>query len=324
MSQTARLYRIEQMLRNRQSVSFKELLEALEVSPATLKRDLAYLRDRLNAPIEYNHFTKGYQLVAPARGQKYELPGLWFTPEEIRALLIMHKMLNELDSGGLLSQHIAPLINRITDMMGTSLADAKTVISRVKLMAASQKRKFHLAAFEVVGNALMMRKRLRFEYHGRHRNVITERTVSPQRLTYYRENWYLDAYCHEANAIRKFAVDAIHEAVMTEDRAKDIPSRTLSEFLAEGYGIYAGGRAQVAVLRFNADAARWVRHETWHARQTLVDHPDGSIEMQMPYVQANELLMDVLRHGENVEVMAPAELRRQLAVRLRAAAKIYA
>ena len=323
MSQTARLYRIEQMLRDRESVTFKEMQDALEVSAATLKRDLAYLRDRLNAPIEYDYFIKGYRFVVPVKGHKYQLPSLWFAPAEIRALLIMHKLLNELDTGGLLTTHLTPLINRVTEMMGTSLADAKVVISRVKLLAASQRRKFRLDSFEVVGNALMIRKRLRFTYHGRHRNEMTQRLVSPQRLTFYRENWYLDAYCHEAMAIRKFSLDAISHAVMTEEAAKEMTLRNINEALAEGYGIYNGGKAQIAILLFKPEAARWVRHESWHARQKMHDHQDGSLEMHVPYSQDTELVMDILRHGENVVVLGPPELREQVSARLRTALEHY-
>jgi len=53
VDRTERFCKIEMLIRNRGCVSFAALLEELGVSPATLKRDLEYLRSRMNAPIAY-------------------------------------------------------------------------------------------------------------------------------------------------------------------------------------------------------------------------------------------------------------------------------
>lgn len=324
MSQLERLYRIEQMLLNAPVVSFDRMLEVLEVSRATLKRDLAYLRDRLQAPIEYDRYAGGYQLKAPRRGDRHQLPGLWFSPQEIRALLTMHRLLHELDSSGLLAPHVQPLLDRITTLMGSTQSDAAEVTARVKLMSASQHRRADLAAFEVVGNALMMRKRLRFSYEGRHRNEVTQREVSPQRLSYYRENWYLDAWCHDNQALRKFALDAVRDPLMTEDAAHELPLDEVNRQLAEGYGVYFGGPMQTARLRFSATAARWIRHERWHPQQVTRELEDGALEMSLPYSHPTELVMDLLRHGDSVEVLAPPELRHVVIERIHAMQRLYA
>jgi predicted DNA-binding transcriptional regulator YafY len=76
------------------------------VSPATLKRDLEYLRDQLGAPIVYDRDSNGYRFDAPAgasgspawRGDKHELPGLWFSERELYSLLMAHQLLAGLDS----------------------------------------------------------------------------------------------------------------------------------------------------------------------------------------------------------------------------------
>ncbi len=324
MSQLERLYRIEQMLLNAPAVSFERLLETLEISRATLKRDLAYLRDRLNAPIEYDRYVGGYKLAAPRRGARHQLPGLWFTSQEIRALLTMHHLLRELDSGALLAPHVQPLLDRITALIGSTNSDAAEVTARVKLINASQHRRTDPVAFEVVGNALMMRKRLTFSYQGRHRNTVTQREVSPQRLSYYRENWYLDAWCHDNQALRKFALDAMRDTVMSEDAATELPLDEVNRQLAEGYGVYFGGTMQTARLRFNAAAARWIRHERWHPQQVTRDCEDGALELSLPYSQPTELVMDILRHGDNVEVLEPAELRQAVVEKVGAMQRVYA
>lgn len=323
MSQTARLYRIEQMLQDRGTVTFAEMMETLEVSPATLKRDLAYLRDRLNAPIEYDRFQGGYKMATAPRGERHQLPGLWFSPQEIRALLTMHQLLADMDVGGLLGPHIQPLMARITALLGSTDAAPDAVAVRVKLMAASQRRHVGLACFETVGNALMMRKRLKFQYHSRHRNEVAAREVSPQRLTYYRENWYLDAWCHTSNGMRMFALDAIDQATMTETAAREVPVRKVEAELGEGYGIYNGKTAAWAVLRFTPLSARWVESERWHPKQKTRKLPDGSLEIELPYLNPTELTMDILRHGAQVRVISPPELQKAVLARLDAARQQY-
>ena len=81
MARTARFYKIELLLRSRGCVSFAALQAELDVSPATLKRDLQYLRDRLNAPIVYDAASNGYRFCAAPAGAasaaRHELPGLW-------------------------------------------------------------------------------------------------------------------------------------------------------------------------------------------------------------------------------------------------------
>jgi len=103
MTKTARVYKIEMLIRNRGHVSFQALLDELEVSPATLKRDLDYLKDQLDAPIEYDRFLNGYRFGEGYRGQKHELPGLWFSERELYSLLMAHQLLSELDSEGVVT-----------------------------------------------------------------------------------------------------------------------------------------------------------------------------------------------------------------------------
>jgi predicted DNA-binding transcriptional regulator YafY len=323
MSQLERLYRIEQMLLNAPAVSFDRMQETLEISRATLKRDLAYLRDRLHAPIEYDRLAGGYKMATDRHDLRHQLPGLWFSPQEIRALLTMHHLLRELDSGGLLAPHVQPLLDRIKSLMGSGQADAEHVTARVKLISASQHRHTDPVSFEAVGNALMMRKRLRFRYLGRHRNEVSQREVSPQRLSYYRENWYLDAWCHGKQALRKFALDAMREPVMSEEAAHELQLDEVNRQLAQGYGVYFGGQTQTARLRFSAAAARWIRHEQWHPQQITCELDDGALELSLPYSQPTELVMDILRHGENVEVLEPPALRQAVADRVQAMQSLY-
>ena len=325
MDRTERFHKIDQLITSRTQVTFAEMLEALEVSPATLKRDIQYLRDRLNCPLIWDPEARGYRYESGTvhSGSQFELPGLWFNASEIHALLTMQHLMANLDKGGLLSPHIQPLMSRLNGLLGTADNTAEEVRKRVRIIGAAARR-MHLSHFETVGSALLRRKRLMITYHGRGSDEVTEREVSPQRLVYYRENWYLDAWCHLRKGLRNFSVDAIQKAETLEKPAREVPVKTTDEVLGAGYGIFGGSKVEWAKLRFTPERARWVAHEQWHPRQKGTQETDGSYLLEIPYADDRELLMDILKYGPDVEVLGPASLRKRVQDMLCQATQRYA
>ena len=321
MDRTERFYKIELLIRSRECVSFATLLEALEVSPATLKRDLQYLRERMDAPIEYDALANGYRFGQQWRGQQHELPGVWFNEKELHALLTMHQLLSGLDENGILSRHLQPMFDKLTGMLGTDAAEAKEMTRRVKLISTARRR-VASEYFETVGSAVVQRQKLRISYRkrGKGGGTLGSRVVSPQRLVHYRNTWYLDAWCHQSEGLRRFALDAMEAAELLDEKVKPVALKALESELDQGYGIFAGGQTQQAQLVFSAEAAAWVSREEWHASQQSEWLADGRWQLEVPYVDATELLMDLLRHAGQVEVLAPPALRQAYAKRLREAA----
>lgn len=322
MNPLDRIYRIDQIIHQRRVARFDDLMRELEVSRATLKRDLAFLRDRLNAPIVFDRDAGGYRFSAPSAGPQYELPGLWFNDREVLALLTMHRMLQDLDTGGLLGPHVQPLIERLDGLLGSASGSAAELRRRVRIMGALT-RPVAPENFELVGHALVERRRLEMMYFTRSRNVREQRELSPQRLVHYRNAWYLDAWCHRSDTLRVFALDAMEQVRLLDRPSQEVPLDEVERILGEGYGIYRGRNVHWAVLRFSAQAARWVRAEIWHPRQKSRMLDDGRYELRVPYGNSSELEMDILRHGEQVEVMAPMALRERLSKRLAAALRAY-
>lgn len=320
MSQTERLYRIKAGLDMGRCLGKAALLAELGISEATLKRDIAHLRDRMNAPVAWDRERRGWRLDVSAQlpGTQYELPGLYLSAEEIHALLTMQHLLAHLDSGGLLGPHIEPLRARLGQMLGSGAGASAEVARRIHVQTVGA-RKVHLPQFQAVGSALLRRRRLQILYHGRGRDLTQEREASPQRLVHYRDNWYLDAWCHRAEGLRSFAVDAIASASVLSTPAIDVAERELTEVLGAGYGIFAGKSVQWARLLFSAERARWVAAESWHPRQRGSFQADGRFLLQLPYADPRELVMDILRHVPDVEVLAPTALREEVRRRLAAA-----
>ncbi len=321
MDRLERFYKIDQLLKERRVVSFATLQEELGISRASLKRDLEYMRERFNAPIVYDRAANGYRFGEPREGPRYELPGLWFSADEAHALLTMQTLLAELQPG-LLEPHVGPLQERLKGILGGEPA-WKEIQARIRVFQPDKRFSKEEKFFSLVATGVLRRLRLWIRHYNRKENRETEREISPQRLVHYRGNWYVDAWCHVREGLRSFAVDAIRAAELRESRAKEIPADELDAHLGSGYGIFAGREVQWARLRFAPEAARWVSAQIWHPRQRAQQEPDGSYVLELPYAADRELVMEILKFGPDVEVLAPEPLRARVAEALSAAARRY-
>lgn len=315
MDRTERFYRIDRMLASGKPVRMGQFLDALEVSRATFKRDIEYLRDRFNAPIEWNRETGGYAYRARTGAAPFQLPGLWFSPSEIEALLTMHAMLDDLQPG-LLGAQVAPLRSRLEVLIEKGDVEASEVRKRVKMLPQAA-RAMPTGVFETVAAGTLKRKRVGIRYGARSTGETTERTISPQRLVHYRDNWYVDAWCHLRDGLRKFAIDAIAEAKLTDERAKPVDLREVEREFNTGYGIFSGTKVSWAKLRFAPSRARWIAQERWHPQQRGHREADGAWVLEVPYTDPRELMMDILKYGADVRVLGPRELVETVAAEVR-------
>jgi proteasome accessory factor C len=316
-----RIYQLHRIFEGRRTpVPLAELMARLECSEPTVYRLLREMKDYLGAPIEHDKKTGGYAYRRDADGGAYELPGLWFNARELQALIVFEQLFESLEPG-LLGEHLAPLKERITTLIRHRRLGLGEVGRRIRLLGMAARPMGEW--FHVLASATLQRRQLRLRYHARSREEISERTVSPQRLVRYRDNWYLDAWCHTRRALRSFSVDRVRRAEELDQPAKEIPEERLDEHLASSYGIFAGRANQVAVLRFSPERARWVADERWHPKQQGQFLMDGRYELQIPFRDPTELTMDILRFGPDVEVVAPESLRQLVMERLQRALAQY-
>jgi len=186
---------------------------------------------------------------------------------------------------------------------------------RIRVLHAAR-RPVDLSQFEALAQGLLERRRLAIRHFNRATGERHQREVSPQRLVFYRDNWYLDAWCHLRQGLRSFAVDAIESAVLLDTPADPVDEAALEGELSSGYGIFSGGDVRWATLRFSPARARWVAAEEWHPAQRSRVEADGSYHLELPFSDPRELVMDILKHGADVEVLAPADLRARVVAAL--------
>jgi predicted DNA-binding transcriptional regulator YafY len=316
MSQMERMYEIDRLLKCRRATPLEVFIENTSASRATIIRDLTYMKDRLRAPIIWDRELRGYRLDGP-----FSLPAVYLSESEIHALLVLNQLVARIQPS-FLDEHLEPLRELLHKLMGPASAGDADLERRIRILQVAS-RPVSSRHFQIVCRALLGRGRVRIRYYSRARDQETDRVVSPQRLVHYRDNWYLDAWCHSKDGLRSFALDAILEAVGVEEAALQVPDDQLDRELGAGYGIFSGEQVRTAVLRFTPEMARWVSREKWHRLQEGSFGADGSYTLEVPYSAERELVMDIMRFGPEVEVLGPPELRESVSAALKKALSAY-
>ena len=321
MSRRERLYHLHDLLRQRRTpISRQDLMDELGCSQATLYRLIGELRDRLGAPLEQDPDGRGFYYDRQLAGH-FELPGLWISPDELQALLTARHILGNVQPG-LLEEELQGVQERINQLLDQQGLDFSAQPERIHIRKDAG-RAVPSELFEDILEALFKRQQVAIEYHGRRRDESKRRVVSPQRLTSYRDRWYLDAWCHEAKGLRSFALERVRSMEMIDEPSEEVPIKTIQSELDQAFGIFSGPADNTAVLLFTPEAARWASEERWHRDQTGRWLSDGSYELTFPFGQARELVMEILRYGPDVEVCAPEFLRQDVHQALKKAAKRY-
>lgn len=321
MDKFDRIYALHALLSHARRPVAKAVIEQeLECSHATAERIIKDMRLYLDAPIEYDRDANGY-FYNRESDYKYELPGLWFNASELYALLITYQLLSSVEPG-LLDMHITPLRKKIEELLQVNPEQEGELARRLRIIKIASRRPSP-RHFSLVATALLTRQQLHIDYLGRERGKPTQRDVSPQRLIHYRDNWYLDAWCHLRNDLRSFALERIEQCALGKEAAIDIDDKQLDAHYTSSYGIFAGKATQTAVLKFSASVAKWVADERWHPKQKGQFDLAGNYELQIPYHDPRELIQDILKYGPDVEVLKPVQLRKEVRERLRQAAARY-
>lgn len=322
MSKIERLYRLHNLLSQRRTpINRQDLMAELGCSQATLYRLINDLRDHLGAPLEQDPEGRGFFYQQHKGVRPFELPGVWISSEELRALMSARELLAGVQPG-LMDTALATLQSRIEKLLDSQGINVATQSRRIRILHQAS-RLISGEQFRPVLEALVTRQRLDITYQSRGSGETTQRQISPQRLTSYRHNWYLDGWCHLREGLRSFALEKITDAISADQPAMEIDDKDLNRHYASAYGIFSGPATDQAVLLFSPRIARWVADELWHSRQQGQWLDDGRYQLTLPFGKTEELAMDILRYGPEVEVASPPSLRSRVAEMARATLSQY-
>jgi predicted DNA-binding transcriptional regulator YafY len=318
MDRLERILKFHRLLyANHFGLTVLQLRQEGRCSRATVYRDMDFLRDVLGGPVENdNKATRTYR-YAPAERAGFQLPGLWLMADEIFAIALVKHFLG-LNGTGLLGEPLQRLMPKVHRLLGEQAQHLDRIrIIRTRMRPVSE------AVFRMVAESVLQRRQLAFTYDGRHKGDRSKRLTSPQWLTYYQDNWYLDAWDEGVGAMRSFAVERISAPRMLVDKAREPALEELATKRRSGYGLSSGPVVGIAIIRFSSHAARWVLDEQWHDNEIKRSLPDGSLELRVPYSDPRELLMDIRRYGSDAQILGPPTLQAAMVEDLERSLKFY-
>lgn len=310
---------IDLLSSRRYSMALDEILEEKAWSRATFFRAKDNAELIYGVRITYDRKYKGY--VLEKQKGSFESPRPFFTMSEITSLVLIEHALQGLQKG-LLSNLLGPIRKRFLPLLKMRNIPFDTFRDRFKILSVFC-RGVDEKIFQTVFDSINRGNRLLITYRSLGKTLACPRLVSPQTILRYRDNWYLDGFCHQKQALRCFAMSRILSARMVKEPAQAVPSDVLRGHYSHAFGIFTGQATRSATIRFTGVAAHEIPHETWHPAQTGEKQPDGSYVLTVPYGNDTELVMDILKWGSDAEVLGPRELREKVGEMLRKAAGKY-
>ena len=309
------MLRIHQSLQAGSFPNASKLAREAEVSTKTIHRDIEFMRDRLNLPVEFAPANKGYFY----NGEVSAFPTMQITEGEIFALVVAEKALQQYRGTSFekpLLSAIKKMEQALPDTISLNLADIERTIS----FRTRAEPILNLEIFDALAKAVAQRQQLEL-YYRKPGQSAEKRLVDAYHLANINGEWYLFAYDHERKDLRTFVPARIQTVKLTGKTFERPQKFSLEKRLRNSFGVHAGEGEFDVVIRFNPRAADYIREKKWHPSQTLRDLKNGGAELEMKLSSLPEVERWVLSWGGDAKVLKPKELVESVRV---AAKKILA
>lgn len=302
-----RMLRIHEELRRGAFTNCSKLARLLEVSRKTIVRDVAFMRDRLELPIEFDPRINAYRYTHPVSA----FPTVQVSEGELLALLVARKALEQYRGTPFhrqLEVSFEKLTGGLKDRISFSPADELQSVSFKNVGLG----KADLAIFNALSGATLRQHEVEFDYRKPGESQAARRRVRPYHLANRENLWYLVAFDIERDALRTFALPRISNPKVLSTAFVRPADFSPEKFFASALGVLGGERDYRVVIRFSATVADRVREREWHESQEWRDLPDGRLELQLRLGALPEIERWVLTWGADAEVLHPRELRKKL------------
>jgi len=290
-----------------------------EISVKTAQRDIAFMQNRLYAPLVYDFSRRGYAY----EDATYELPASWLSTDELLALLISFRLTSTVPDRGMktkLKTFLNQVLSLYTHEVPISLEGLgeKVSVKNIEYSITSEK------TFQQVLDALLHSRTVRIEYYSPHQDETTSRDILPLHLLSYMGTWHIIAHCSLRGELRDFALSRIRAI---EPSAIHIPvppgTDSIKEYLRWNFGILSSAESIEVCIRFAPGIAPWIQEQVWHANQTVEHQPDGSLLLRFSVADFREIKREILKYGSQVEVVSPPALRDEMRDEIKKMNKLY-
>jgi len=297
------MLRIHQAVQSGNYPNASSLARELEVSAKSIHRDIEFMRDRLELPVEYDGARFGYHYTEEVSA----FPTVQITEGELFALIVAEKALQQYRGTNFekpLLSAIRKMEQSLPDTISLNLSDIERSIS----FRTRAEQRLDLEVFDALAKATARRRQIELRYRKPGRPDIEQRVIDPYHLANINGEWYLFAYDHLRKDIRTFVPARIQSLKPTGNTFERPQAFSLEERLKGSFGVQSGqGRYDVA-LRFNARVADYVREKKWHESQRLRELKNGGVELRLKLSSLGEIERWVLSWGGDATVLRPREL----------------
>jgi proteasome accessory factor B len=298
-----RMVRIHQALQSGGFPNARKLASEIEVATKTIHRDIEFMRDRLNLPIEFNPGKNGYFYT----GEVSAFPTMQITEGELFALVVAEKALQQYRGTSFekpLLSAIKKMEQALPDTISLNLADVGRTIS----FRTRAEPILDLKIFDALARAVAQRQQLELHYRKPGQVKTEPRIVDPYHLANINGEWFLFAHDHARKDIRTFVPARIQSVKPTGKTFERSQKFSLEKRLRDSFGVHSGEGEYEVVIRFNPRAADYVREKKWHRSQQLRELKGGGVELKLKLSSLAEIERWVLSWGGDAKVLKPREL----------------
>jgi len=292
--------RMHQLIKDGKYPNCSKLADEFEVATRTIKRDVDFMRDRLNLPIEYDSGRYGFYYSKPVD----QFPGVAVTEAEVFALLVAHKAIAQYH-GTAFQKPLRAAFEKLTSQL-----DHTARLTLGSLDEAMSFRPFapedtDLKAFEVMSQGLQEHRVVRFQYKKPGTRKLECRHVQPHHLACIENVWYVFAFDMDREAMRTFALTRLSQPELTSKRFTPRKDFNINEYLRGSFSVFRGGDDYEVVIEFDAWATDLLRSRRWHSSQEIVEIPGSGMRFRMRLNNLEEVERWVLSWGTHATVVRP-------------------
>lgn len=312
-----RLLSLDELIRANQPYSAIDLAAALEVSERTIRNDLAFLRDRFNAPLQFNR-AQGHHYT----DTDWRLPSVPLSQGELFALTLGARMLTAYGGSAYRTQLQSAIEQLAQRLPEQSWIDLQQLAEEQVLFRLGAELDLNPETWQTLEQACQQHRRVWMRY-GTPGKPVSERQVDPYVLHFSRNNPYMTGWCHRRQEARWFRVDRIQDIRLLEEQFEVDPDFDREAHFAFAFQHEVGGTPQEMVIWFDPPTAPYIRERRWHPTQQIDEHPDGSLTLHLVVRGLNEVKRWVLFYGQGARVLGPPELLDKVKAEVKAMAQLY-
>ena len=320
-SQAGRMHDVIRLLEARHGISAEELSRETGVGIRTIQRDLAAIQEA-GYPLtsEWGNGEKLYRFLTRFK----DVPPIQFTLQELMTLSLLRSQLDLLN-GTPFMEEMQSVFGKVNSVLPPRLAAHMERIAEVAHPLLQGRRDYGKSgeALRLIRHALLHQQSITISYQSAGRGDPVQYRVDPYTLLFQKGGIYLLGFARERQALRTFAVERIRAVEPGRERFEIPDGFHASQALQEAFGIVAEPPMEVEI-RFSAGIAHAVRDRLWHASQRIEEQEDGSILLSFRAGGRMEILAWLLSYGPHAELLAPAELREELARLVGETSQLYA